>query len=176
MSEIKGKSAEARMAEMLRSVQGRFLGFSKFGVDYDYWVEFMKLVAPKTSISEILSGSDEAKDELERLAKLAEGSLPMEGVWRKATSDCGYDAEGDVEAAYLSGVALFAFKPKGSDGYCQCVVTGVMTCGGANLDEAKAAGVAAALNGGKFEADRRMSKAKFEKKAFGTGSQKKPRI
>lgn len=87
-------------------------------------------------------------------------------AWREAAGSCGLNlGERQVDAAYVNGVALFAFESNFSNSstpFFSCVVTGHMSCGASTLDEAKAKGVVMAMEMGAAGADRRMSRAQFE--------------
>jgi hypothetical protein len=86
--------------------------------------------------------------------------------WRVAAGSCGHTiGERVIEAAYVNGVAMFAFEARSGNNspkFYSCVVTGRMTCGGASLDEVKQAGIDEALRYGTLEADRKMSRKQFE--------------
>lgn len=87
--------------------------------------------------------------------------------WRRAAGSCGINiGKSPVEAAYVNGVALFAFESRLSTPeapFYSCAVTGHMTCGGNSLEEAKLAGECAALRIDQADSDVKMTKQQFEK-------------
>lgn len=85
--------------------------------------------------------------------------------WIIAEGSCGYNlGDTQIEAAYVNGVALFAYESSlsktGVPRY-SCGVTGQITCGGKSMEEAKAAGVHQALKYGVLGADRRLTRKQF---------------
>lgn len=86
--------------------------------------------------------------------------------WILARGSCGFNlGDRQVEAAYVNGVALFAYESpslsRPNAPFYNCVVTGQMTCGSASMAKAKASGVYEAKKHGTNEADRRLSRKQF---------------
>ena len=83
--------------------------------------------------------------------------------WRLAKGSCGYSiGDQPVYAAYVNGVALFAFQSGKKPPFYLCVVPGLMSCGGHTLEEAQAKGVKEAQDYRNWnEYDRRMTREQF---------------
>lgn len=85
--------------------------------------------------------------------------------WTKAAGGCGLNLKSGVYAAYVAGVALFAFESAvsrpGAEHFT-CIVVGHMTCGGYTLEEVQAEAVARALQADPADADRKLTRAEFD--------------
>lgn len=85
--------------------------------------------------------------------------------WKKAAGGCGLNLKQDVYAAYVSGVALFAFESAHSQPgaeHFSCIVVGHMTCGAYSLEEVQAEGMARAKQVNPADADRKLTHAEFD--------------
>lgn len=85
--------------------------------------------------------------------------------WTKAAGGCGLNLRGEVFAAYVAGVALFAFESAHSRPgaeHFSCIVVGHMTCGADTLEAVQAEGVSRALQAHPADADRKLTRAEFE--------------
>lgn len=90
--------------------------------------------------------------------------LPNHDEWILAKGSCGFNiGSTSVYAAYVNGVALFAFEyAVRNKPHFSCVVTGQLLCGGKSLHEAMDAGALEALKWGVLDADQRFSRKKFQ--------------
>lgn len=88
----------------------------------------------------------------------------------EALGSCGFGTDSKVEVAHIKGVALFVFDgpsvPDNLAPFYTCVVTGMMSCGGASREEALAEGVRRARTAIRDELDREITFGRLQEMAL----------
>lgn len=85
--------------------------------------------------------------------------------WRQAAGNCGFSVPGPVFAAWVHGIALFAFESNLSTPEKPawfCVITGNHSVTASSLEETKLKGEGAAKIAYTYRSSRNISKEQFE--------------